>query len=170
MDDSADRIGHDDRCLSKWRDYTVRRVYVALAGLLLLAVLAQFYFAAVGAFDKPQEDNSFVLHSMTGMLVIPVISLLATVAAAASRAPGRLIGLTILPVGLVIVQVLIIAVGKALDDSTGNTTPAGLAILGLHAINGLATMAVAGLVFRRARILATAPDGAATAGVAPVKG
>lgn len=142
----------------------MRRVYVALAGLLLLAVLAQFYFAAVGAFDKPHDDNSFALHSLTGMLIIPVISLLATVAAAASRAPGRLIGLSILPLGLVVVQMLIIAFGNAFNDSTGNATPLGLAIFGLHAINGLAIMAVAGLVFRRARMLATAPREAATAG------
>jgi hypothetical protein len=146
----------------------VRRVYVALTGLLLLAVLVQFYFAAVGAFTKPQKDNSYVLHSVTGMLAIPLLSLLATIAAALARAPGRQIGLTILPLGLVVVQVLIVTIGKALNDSADNTTPAGLAILGLHAINGLAVMAVAGLVFRRARMLAANPgDGAATVGVRP---
>jgi hypothetical protein len=146
----------------------VRRVYVALTGLLLLAVLVQFYFAAVGAFTKPQKDNSYVLHSVTGMLAIPLLSLLATIAAALARAPGRQIGLTILPLGLVVVQVLIVTIGKALNDSADNTTPAGLAILGLHAINGLAIMAVAGLVFRRARMLAANPgDGAATVGVRP---
>ncbi|WP_424536050.1 DUF6220 domain-containing protein [Sphaerisporangium viridialbum] len=132
----------------------MRRVYAVLAGLMLFAVVAQFYFAAVGAFDKPQEDSSFALHSVTGMMVIPVLSLLATVAAAVSRAPGRLIGLTILPLGLVVVQVLIIAVGGLLDDGAGNTTPGSLAILGLHAINGLAVMAVAGMVFRQARLFA----------------
>ncbi|MCT9933250.1 DUF6220 domain-containing protein [Planotetraspora sp. A-T 1434] len=133
----------------------MRRVYAALAGLLLLSVVVQFYFAAVGAFEKPQVDGSFALHSVTGTLVIPVLSLLATVAAALSRAPGRQIALTILPLGLVIVQMLIIALGEALDDSTGNTTPASLAILGLHAVNGLAIMGVSGFVFRGARLLAT---------------
>ncbi|MFG1877562.1 DUF6220 domain-containing protein [Sphaerisporangium sp. NPDC049003] len=129
----------------------MRRVYAVLAGLMLFAVVAQFYFAAVGAFDKPQEDGSYALHGMTGM-IIPVISLLATVAAAVARAPGRLIGLTVLPLGLVVVQVLIIAVGGLLDDSAGNTSPGSLAILGLHAINGLAVMAVSGMVFRQARL------------------
>jgi hypothetical protein len=92
------------------------------------------------------------------MMIIPLLSLLATVAAATARAPGRLIGLTILPFGLVVVQVLIVTLGRAFSDGTGeNTTPAGLAILGLHAVNGLAIMGVAGLVLRQARLLAAAP-------------
>jgi Family of unknown function (DUF6220) len=132
----------------------VRRVYLGLAGLLLLAVVAQFYFAAVGAFAKPQTDSSFALHDLTGMLIIPVLSLLATVAAAVARVPGRQIGLTILPLGLVIVQMLIIGVGKALNTDGGDhTTPAALAVLGLHAVNGLAIMAVSGTVFGRAMAL-----------------
>ena len=142
----------------------MRKVYAALAGLLLLAVLVQFYFAAVGAFDKPQDDNSFALHGLTGMLIIPLLSLLATGAAALARAPGRLIGLSILPLGLVVVQVLIVAFGDAFNDGADNRTAAGLAILGLHAINGLAVMAVAGAVFRRARMLAAAPREVASDG------
>jgi hypothetical protein len=145
----------------------VRRVYLSLAGLLMLAVVAQFYFAAVGAFDKPQDDNSFALHSLTGMLIIPVLSLLATVAAALARAPGRLIGLSILPLGLVVVQVLIIVVGNVFSDNGGDTTtPAALVILGLHAINGLAIMGVAGAVLAGARRLAVAPRETAAAGEA----
>jgi Family of unknown function (DUF6220) len=140
----------------------MRRVYVALAGLLLLAVLAQFYFAAVGAFAKPADDKSFALHDVTGTLVIPVITLLATVAAALARAPGRLIGLTVLPLGLVVVQMLIVGIGRAFNSSGDNTTPVGLAVLGLHAINGLAIMATAGIVLRRARALAGAAAPAPT--------
>ena len=40
----------------------MRKVYVGLSALLLLAVLAQFYFAAVGAFARPQHDDSFTLQ------------------------------------------------------------------------------------------------------------
>jgi hypothetical protein len=130
----------------------VRRVYIALAGLLLLAVVVQFYFAAVGAFAKPQDDKSFALHDLNGMMIIPIVSLLATVAAALAKAPGRLIGMTILPFGLVIVQILINVLGGHGDD---RTSPLGLTILGLHAINGLAILGVAGFVFRQARALAT---------------
>lgn len=142
---------------------SVRKVYAALAGLLLAAAVVQMYLAAVGAFDKPQDDSSFALHSMNGMMVIPVLSLVATAAAAAAKAPGRQIGLTVLPVGLVIVQALIVALGGLFDDSTGNTTPLSLAILGLHALNGMAVMGVCGMVFRNARRLASAKPTASEA-------
>ncbi|WP_432989452.1 DUF6220 domain-containing protein [Dactylosporangium sp. CA-233914] len=144
----------------------MRKVYVGLSALLLLAVLAQFYFAAVGAFAKPQHEDSFALHDATGMMVIPLLSLLATIAAATARAPGKLIGLTILPLGLVVVQVLIVTLGRAVSGTEDTTTAAGLTILGLHAINGLAIMAVAGVVFRRARLLAVAAPASEPAGAA----
>ena len=137
----------------------MRRVFMVLAGLLVLAVVAQFYLAAVGAFARPQDDRSYALHDLNGMVIIPLLSLLATAAAALAKAPGRLIGLAILPLGLVIVQLFIVILGRAVSPDD-HTTPAGLAILGLHAINGLATMAVAGLVLRRARLLATAANAA----------
>jgi uncharacterized protein DUF6220 len=140
----------------------VRRAYVTLAGLMLLAVVVQFYFAAVGAFAEPQDDQSYALHLMDGMMIIPALSLLATLVAALARAPGRLIGLTALPVGLIALQVLITEVGKGLGASTDdNTTPAALVLLGLHAINGLAIMAVAGITMRGARRFAAAPRMAA---------
>ncbi|WP_067140969.1 DUF6220 domain-containing protein [Microtetraspora malaysiensis] len=137
----------------------MRRIYVALAGLQLIAVLAQFYFAGIGAFDRPQTSDSYELHATLGMMAIPVLSLVITVVATLVKAPGRLIGLSILPLGLVVVQMIIIMLGRALNDGTGNTTAASLAVFGLHAINGLAIMAVAGRVLAGARRLASA-DGA----------
>ncbi|HEX6470853.1 MAG TPA: DUF6220 domain-containing protein [Streptosporangiaceae bacterium] len=136
----------------------MRRAYVTLVGLMVLAVVAQFYFAAVGAFAKPQDDQSFALHLMDGMMIIPALSLLATLVAALARAPGRLIGLTATPIGLIVLQVLITEVGKNLGASTeDNTTPAALAFLGLHAVNGLAIMAVIGITMHRARRFAATP-------------
>jgi hypothetical protein len=135
----------------------MRMAYVVLTRLVGVAILVQFYFAAVGAFDRPEEDGSYSLHSINGMVVIPVLVLLATAAAALVRAPGKLIGLTVLPLGLGVVQVLIIAVGNAVSGGAeDDTSPAGLAILGLHAVNALAMMAAAGTAARRARQLATA--------------
>jgi len=128
----------------------MRRIYLVLTALLLLAVVAQFYFAGVGAFDKPRDDSSFALHSVNGMLVIPALSILATIVAALARAPGRLIALSIAPFGLVVVQMLINIVGGSSDDRTG---AGNLAVLGLHAVNGLFIMAVAGVLVRRARAL-----------------
>ncbi|MGW4638470.1 DUF6220 domain-containing protein [Sphaerisporangium sp. NPDC004334] len=145
----------------------MRRIYAALAALLLIAVLAQFYFAAVGAFARPQDDGSFALHSITGMMIIPVLSLLVTIAAAASRAPGRQVATALLPFGLVIVQVLIVVLGRVLNDSADNTTPAGLAIMGLHGINAMAVMGAAGMVLRNARKLAGSPRGSQAADDAP---
>ncbi|GAA4435373.1 DUF6220 domain-containing protein [Phytohabitans houttuyneae] len=133
----------------------MRRVFVVLAGLLFLAILVQFYFAAVGAFDRPQDDDSFALHSVTGMMIIPLLSILTAVAAALARAPGRLIGMSLAPLGLVVVQVLIIVVGNVITGgSDEDTGPAGLFVLGLHAVNALFVMGAAGAVLRRARAFA----------------
>lgn len=146
----------------------MRKVYVGLSALLLVALLAQFYLAAVGAFTRPQSDASFALHDLNGMMIVPLLSVLATIAAAAARAPGRLIGLTIAPLGLVVVQVLIVVLGRAFNDAGGDrTTPVGLAILGLHAINGMAMLGVAGAVLRQARQLAGTPRDAAPADRVP---
>jgi hypothetical protein len=128
----------------------LRRVYIGLTGALLASVVLQFYFAAVGAFARPAQDDSFRLHDITGMAVIPILSIAAVIVAALLRLPGRQIGLTALPLGLVVVQVLIVVAGQALGDDN-RTTPAGLAVLGLHAVNALAIMAVVGTVFARAR-------------------
>jgi hypothetical protein len=127
----------------------MRKVYCGLAGLMLLSVVAQFYFAAVGGFTKPATDDAYALHSVNGMMIIPALSILATIAAALARLPGRQIGLTILPLGLVVVQMLIVGVGSALNDSDAGdaTTTGSLIILGLHGLNGLAIMGVAGTVF-----------------------
>jgi hypothetical protein len=135
----------------------MRRLYVGFAGLLLLAVLAQFYLAATGAFDTAPKDESFAPHRMLGYLIM-ILALLATVVAALARMPGRLTGLTSLIAGLVLIQSLIRALADALGDSDDTTTAAGRVVFGLHALNGLAILALAGKVLRRARSLAaTAP-------------
>ncbi|MBO0871189.1 MAG: hypothetical protein J2P15_21765 [Micromonosporaceae bacterium] len=131
----------------------MRRAYLIVAGLLQLDVLVQFYFAGVGAFARPQDDKSFALHDLNGTIV-SILALVLIIVAALARAPGRLIGFSALPLGLVVVQVLLILLGRALNSTGDNTTPGGLAILGLHAVNGLAIMAVVGILMRRARQLA----------------
>jgi hypothetical protein len=141
----------------------MRRVYVVLVGLLLASGVAQFYFAAIGAFTKPQTEDSFALHSMNGRIVFPLLAILATAAAALAKAPGKLIGLTILPFGLGIVQVLIIVLGNVIGGATEQrTTPVALAILGLHALNGMAILGVTATVMRRARALAAGVPTATT--------
>ncbi|WP_213450340.1 DUF6220 domain-containing protein [Rhizomonospora bruguierae] len=134
----------------------MRKVYLGLCALLTIAMMAQMYFAAVGAFARPQRDDSYALHDVNGRMILPALILLAIVAAAVARAPGRQIGLTAAPLGLIVVQALIVLVGRAVGGDD-DTTPVGLAILGLHAVNGMATMGVSGLVLRRARAFAAAP-------------
>lgn len=135
----------------------MRKFFVAVAVAMFLAVLVQFYLAGVGAFDRPQDDGSFELHRIVGMAVIPLLSVLATIAAALARAPGRLIGLAIAPLGLVLVQQLIVVVGDAIAGGGDADTSAGaLVVLGLHAVNGLFTMGVTFQVLRRARAFAAA--------------
>jgi hypothetical protein len=134
----------------------MRRVYVVVVGLLLASGVLQFYFAAVGAFTRPQTDDAFSLHLLNGR-IFPLLAVLAIGAAALAKAPGRLIGLTSVPLGLVILQTLIIVVGNAIGGATEQrTTPLALAILGLHAINGMIIMGATSAVMARARALASA--------------
>jgi hypothetical protein len=137
----------------------MRRIYVVLVGLLLASGAMQFYFAAVGAFAKPQTDDSFSLHLINGRMVFPLLALLAIGAAALAKAPGTLIGLTSLPLALGVVQTLIIVLGNAIGGATEQrTTPLTLAILGLHAVNGMIIMGVTATVMRRARALLPASN------------
>jgi hypothetical protein len=142
----------------------MRRLYVVIVGLLLASGALQFYFAAVGAFTRPQTDDSYSLHLMNGRMVFPLLAVLAIGAAALAKAPGRLIGLTSLPLALVIVQTLIVLLGNAIGGATEQrTTPVALAILGLHAVNGMIIMGVTSMVMRGARALLSAPNSAVTA-------
>jgi hypothetical protein len=132
----------------------VRKAFVIVSSLLLVSFVLQFVFAAVGAFTKPAGDDAYVLHSITGMAVIPALTVLTTLFAALAKAPGRLIGLAILPLGLVIVQALIAAVANAFTDAAGASTPLGLTIGGLHAVNGIVAVHVAVSIAQAARRLA----------------
>jgi hypothetical protein len=132
----------------------MRRVYVVLVGLLLASGVLQFYFAAVGAFTRPQTDDAYSLHLTNGRVIFPLLAVLAIGAAALARAPGRLIGLTSLPLALAIGQTLIVVLGRAIGGATAQrTTPVALALLGLHAINAMIIMGVTSAVLGRARAL-----------------
>lgn len=132
----------------------MRKAFAGLAALLMLAVVAQFFLAASGAFDTAPNDESFQPHRMLGGGIV-LLSVLVTIAAAAARMPGRLIGMSGLVAGLAVVQFVIKAIATALDGTGGSTT-AGQLIFGLHAVNGLAIMAVAGRNLRQAGKLSRA--------------
>jgi hypothetical protein len=87
----------------------MRKAFAALATLLLLIVIAQFFFAATGAFSTAPNDESFRMHHALGYVIflVPVVMV---VVAALARMPGQFIGMAALISGLTAVQVLI-AVG-----------------------------------------------------------
>ena len=127
----------------------MRKAFAMLAALLVLAVVTQFFLAASGAFDPAPKDESFEPHRALGYGIL-LFAVLLTIVAALARMPGRLIGMTGLVAGLTFVQSLIRIVADAAAD-TGTT--AGQFIFGLHAVNGLAIMALAGSIARQARAL-----------------
>ena len=132
----------------------MRKAFVVTSGVLLAVFALQFVFAAVGAFTKPAGgDGSYRLHSMTGMAVIPALTLLTILFAVLAKAPGRLIGLAALPLGLVVLQALLAGLAGGLTDPSGRTTTAGLIVGGLHALNGIIAVHIVVAVLRRARKL-----------------
>lgn len=144
----------------------MRRVFQIVSVLLLVDVVVQFYFAAFGVFTAPANDSQFVLHQMNGRFVLPLLCLLVIVAAAAARAPGRLIGFSAIPLGLYVMQIVLFILSGLTGSSPEKTNVAGQVILGLHAVNGLALLGVAILLVHRASRLAKNMPAASVAGAA----
>lgn len=130
----------------------MRKVFAGLATLLMLAVVAQFFLAASGAFDTAPNDESFQIHRSVGYGIV-LLAVVVTIIGALARMPGRLIGLTGLVAGLAVLQPVIKGIASAIGESGGDTTAAGTFVFGLHALNGLAIMGVLGTVVRQARAL-----------------
>lgn len=122
----------------------MRRAFVIVSHALFIVFGLQFVFAAVGAFTEPADDHAYALHSLTGMAVLPALTLLTTLFAVLAKAPGRLVALAVLPLGLILLQVLL----AGLADGFGGA--AGSVIGGLHAVNGIIAVHVAVAVARGA--------------------
>ena len=133
----------------------MRRVYVTLTGLLVVSVVIQFYFAAFGVFTAPANDSQFVLHLVNGRFVLPLLCLLSIAAAAIARAPGRLIGFTAIPLGLLVMQIVLFIIAGLAGATPEKTNVAGQLILGLHAVNGLCILGVTIMLFLRAKRFAS---------------
>ena len=132
----------------------MRKALVTVTTVSLVAFVLQFVFAAVGAFTKPAGEGAYALHSVTGMALIPALTLLTVLFAVLAKAPGRLVGLALLPLGLVVLQGLIATLANASTDAAGASTPFGLTIAGLHALNGIIAVHVVVRVHQAARKLA----------------
>jgi len=133
----------------------MRRFFVVSSALVLVAVLAQFYLAGVGAFTRPATTDAWTAHR-AGATVIGVLVLLNTAVAALARAGGRTIGVAALPIGLVALQYVLVAVSGALGGSADDRTGAPLYVVALHAVNGLVIMGTAAAGLTKARRLAAA--------------
>lgn len=131
----------------------MRKAFTGLATFLMLAVVAQFFLAASGAFDTAPNEESFQPHRLLGYGIV-LFAVLATIVAAAARLPGRLVGMTGLVAGLSLLQSVIRVVANAFGDSP--------LVFGLHAVNGLAIMGVLWTVIQQARVLSAAPARAAS--------
>lgn len=134
----------------------MRKTFLITTIVLLTAFALQFVFAAVGAFTKPSSDSGYALHSINGMAVIPAVALLTILFAALAKAPGRLIGLSAVPLGLVVLQGILAAMANSFTDEAGGSTTIGLVIGGLHAVNGIIAVHVVVNVMRGARKLTAA--------------
>lgn len=140
----------------------MRKAFAGLATLLVLLVVLQFYLAASGAFDSAPKEEAFRAHEGLGYGIL-LLALLLTLFAAFARMPARLIGMTGLVVALGILQPVIAGVANALDDTANSTTAAEL-VFGLHAVNGLALLALVVMIVRHARQPAGSASAPARAG------
>jgi len=131
----------------------MRKVFSGLAGLMMLAVVVQFFLAGSGAFDTAPNEEAFRPHRALGYAVL-LLAVVLTLFAALARMPGRIIGLSCLVVGLTILQPVITMLAKAFGDS-GDTTTAGQLVFGLHAVNALVIMAVLRVILQQSRALTT---------------
>jgi hypothetical protein len=143
----------------------MRKLFLATAGLALLSVLAQFYFAGLGVFRRPEVAEGFAPHVINAG-VVQGVAVLDAVAAGLARAGRRTVVLAALPVLLVFVQYAIFAFG-------GLATPEGtpldadgvplvaqgppVFIVALHVLNAVLILGITAAVLRRARALVTAP-------------
>jgi hypothetical protein len=120
----------------------MRKAFTGLAALLVLVLVAQFFFAALGGFSTDPQRAAYRPHHALGYVIFSVPVVMAIVGAIA-RLPRRLIGLSALVAGLTTLQVLLGSLARSLGDTGG-----GL-VFGLHGINGLAIMAVSVGILRQ---------------------
>jgi hypothetical protein len=111
--------------------------YVVSAWIILAAVIVQFFLAGMGVFV---DARTFHLHAYLGYSLFFVMLIVLLIAFAA-RLPWRAIGLSALLPALVLLQSILIEIGRG-----------GLpAVAALHPVNGLAIFSLAGFLALRSR-------------------
>jgi hypothetical protein len=117
-----------------------RRINGWLAHLFAGLVAVQIFAAGYGAFltqdnEKFDEDN-FGLHAAVGSL-IGLVAIVMLILMAVDRRADRVRGLTLILVGVTLLQFVLAAIGSDVA-----------VIGGLHALNALAVAAVAALLVK----------------------
>ena len=149
----------------------LRVAYSVVTILLVAAVAMQLYLAGVGVFSDP-ADELFAIHGWNGRIVLPLLILLTVILAAVTKAGKSTIWLSVLLVGLLIMQTLIfIITGLIFNIGPDHANPplGATLLVSLHPLNGLLILwfsfVVAKRAYRRAFGRHT-PDAAAGAPVA----
>ncbi|WP_210479176.1 DUF6220 domain-containing protein [Naasia sp. SYSU D00948] len=156
----------------------MRKVFFVVTILLTAATALQIYFAAMGVFSVP-DDHLFGIHATNGRIVLPILVLLTILTAALARAGKRTIWLSVIVLGLLILQTLIFIIGGMVFGIGPESTEIPLAatlFISLHGLNGLAIIALSATLMNRARRLVktgdtgrpSAPGAAATTAPAEV--
>jgi hypothetical protein len=119
-----------------WRRADVVALVLSATAVVLIAV--QFALAGFGAFtmDKTPTDNSYGAHALVG-LVIAALTLFILAAVLSSRAARAQARTRWLAVALAVLSVVV----QPVLGQAGTNVPA---LGALHALNGLAILAVAG--------------------------
>ena len=122
-----------------------RTALLVTSSALLLVIVAQFYFAAFGAFGDRDATGGFAAHEWVARTALPVLSILLVVAAAVGRWGRRLVGISMIPLLVIVVQFLLFFVARAFGSEThpGGATGMGAVVLGLHALFGLLALVAA---------------------------
>lgn len=147
----------------------MRKVFFGFTVLMFVSVIAQFYFATFGAFERPTpafgaEDAAIMPHILNGTMVLPLLSILTTIAAAVAKAGGRLILLSITPLLLVVVQLFVIfELAGLLGATEDSTSTASLVVLGFHALDGVVILWASVVLLKKARALTKAAPAPAAA-------
>jgi hypothetical protein len=130
----------------------MRKVFVVTAALLVLDTILQLYFAALGHFSTGREEL-FGVHGFNGAVVLRILGLLNIVGAAVARAGRRTIWLSVLAFVLILFQTVLFIIAGSIFNVDQNSTeiPVGASIiLGFHGLNGLAIIAISGILLGRA--------------------
>jgi hypothetical protein len=135
----------------------MRVLFLVLNILLIIALTLQFYLAGIGVFSNP-EDELFAIHGTNGRMVLPILALLVIVGAILAKAGGRTIGLSVVPLALILFQTLWFILTGMLTgaDGPGEENMAATIMVSFHVLIGLSAFVVTYMLIQRARrLLAT---------------